>query len=88
MDGLSLSGNILYVSGSRDTPVISDTYQYCSTCGKDHGYFTIDLAASYKINRYVTVFARADNLLNRQYESPIGYLQPGRAGYGGFTLNY
>lgn len=88
VDGLSLSGNILYVSGSRDTPVISDTYQYCSTCGKYHGYFTIDLAASYKINRYVTVFARADNLLNRQYESPIGYLQPGRAGYGGFTLNY
>jgi vitamin B12 transporter len=49
---------------------------------------TIDLAATYRINRYVSVFARADNLLNRQYENPVGYLQPGRAGYGGFTLSY
>ena len=83
---LTLSGNILYVSGWRDLPVIGS--EVCSTCGKGHGYFTVDLAASYKINRFVTVFARADNLLNRQYEEPIGYLQPGRAGYGGVTLSY
>lgn len=84
----TLSGNILYVSGWRDTPVIAGADGYCSTCAKGHGYMTIDLAASYRINRYVSVFARADNLLNRQYENPVGYLQPGRAGYGGVTLSY
>ncbi|MGO2957872.1 MAG: TonB-dependent receptor plug domain-containing protein [Acetobacter sp.] len=83
---LTLSGNILYTSSWRDVPVIGTSY--CSTCGKGHGYFTIDLAATYKINRIISIFARADNLLNRQYEEPIGYLQPGRAGYGGVTLSY
>ncbi|MCW4592309.1 TonB-dependent receptor [Gluconacetobacter entanii] len=83
---LTFSGNILYTSSWRDLPVIGS--ESCSTCGRGHGYFTIDVAANYKINRYVSVYARADNLLNRQFEEPIGYLQPGRAGYGGFTLNY
>ncbi|CAP54610.1 TonB-dependent receptor [Gluconacetobacter diazotrophicus PA1 5] len=83
---LTFSGNILYTSAWRDLPVIGS--ESCSVCAKGHGYFTIDIAANYKINRYVSVYARADNLLNRQYEDPIGYLQPGRAGYGGFTLNY
>lgn len=82
----TLSGNILYTSGWRDYPLVGENY--CATCAKGHGYFTIDLTAHYKINRYISVFARADNLLNRQYENPVGYLQPGRAGYGGFTLNY
>ncbi|WP_010509350.1 TonB-dependent receptor plug domain-containing protein [Komagataeibacter europaeus] len=83
---LTFSGNILYTSGWRDLPVIGS--ETCSTCAKGHGYFTIDVTASYRINRYVSVYARADNLLDRQFEEPIGYLQPGRAGYGGFMLNY
>lgn len=86
IDNLTFSGNILYISAWRDLPVIGS--ETCSTCGKGHGYFTIDVAASYKINHYISVYARADNLLNRQFEDPIGYLQPGRAGYGGFTLSY
>ncbi|MBB2203841.1 TonB-dependent receptor [Gluconacetobacter takamatsuzukensis] len=83
---LTFSGNILYTSGWRDLPVIGS--ETCSICAKGHGYVTIDIAANYKINRFVSVYARADNLLNRQYEEPIGYLQPGRGGYGGFTLSY
>lgn len=83
---LTFSGNILYTSGWRDLPVIGSAT--CSICAKGHGYVTIDVAANYKINRFVSVYARADNLLNRQYEEPIGYLQPGRGGYGGFTLSY
>ncbi|WP_408871977.1 TonB-dependent receptor plug domain-containing protein [Gluconacetobacter tumulicola] len=83
---LTFSGNILYTSGWRDLPVIGS--EVCSVCAKGHGYVTIDVAANYKINRFVSVYARADNLLNRQYEEPIGYLQPGRGGYGGFTLSY
>ncbi|GBQ64076.1 TonB-dependent receptor plug domain-containing protein [Komagataeibacter swingsii] len=82
---LTFSGNILYTSGWRDLPVIGS--ETCSTCARGHGYFTIDVAANYRINRYVSVYARADNLLDRQFEEPIGYLQPGRAGYGGFMLN-
>ena len=86
---LTFSGNILYTSGWRDLkPLQAENCVISSICGKGHGYFTIDVAAHYKINAYLTVYARADNLLNRQYEDPIGYLQPGRAGYGGFMLSY
>lgn len=85
---LTLSGNILYVSGWRDYPVYAASGSYCEICAKGHGYFTIDVAANYQINRFLSVFARADNLLNRQFENPVGYLQQGRAGYGGFTLSY
>ncbi|MFT8563415.1 MAG: TonB-dependent receptor [Acetobacter orientalis] len=89
IENLTLSGNILYTSGWRDLkPLNAQNCVVSSICGKGHGYFTIDVAAHYKINRYLSVFARADNLLNRQYENPIGYLQPGRAGYGGFTVSY
>lgn len=83
---LTFTGNILYVSGWRDVQVIgSDT---CGACDTAHSYITIDLTANYKINRYLSLYARADNLLNRQYENPLGYLQPGRAGYGGLRLTY
>ncbi|GCE78702.1 TonB-dependent receptor plug domain-containing protein [Komagataeibacter oboediens] len=86
---LTFSGNILYTSGWRDLSVLgSNNCSDSSICAKGHGYFTIDVAANYKINRYVSVYARADNLLNRQFEEPVGYLQPGRAGYGGFMLTY
>ncbi|AQS87306.1 TonB-dependent ferrichrome siderophore receptor [Neoasaia chiangmaiensis NBRC 101099] len=85
---LTFSSTMLYVSGWRDLDRLGTISDCRSTCVKGHGYFTINLAANYKLNRYLSVYARADNLLNRQYENPVGYLQPGRAGYGGFTLSY
>lgn len=85
---LTFSSTMLYVSGWRDLDRFGMIPDCKSTCVKGHGYFTINIAADYKINRFVTVYARADNLLNRQYENPVGYLQPGRAAYAGFTLGY
>ncbi|MBQ5516719.1 MAG: TonB-dependent receptor, partial [Acetobacter sp.] len=49
---------------------------------------TLDLAVTYRVLRYLKVFARVNNLANDQYENPLGYLQPGRAGYAGFTVSY
>lgn len=79
----TLSATLLYVSGWRDV----DRYGTL-THAKAHGYFTIDLTAQYQINRYVAVYARADNLLNRRFENPMGYLQPGRSAYAGVNLSY
>lgn len=53
------------------------------------GVFIVNLAAEYALAPHVAVFARADNLFNKQYEEPLGWLQPGLSVYGGvrFTSN-
>jgi vitamin B12 transporter len=40
------------------------------------GYTTVNLAASLALSRQWAVFARIDNLLDRHYENPVGFLQP------------
>jgi vitamin B12 transporter len=81
VDGLALSTTILYVSswvdiGREGTPPRLNA----------PGYTTVNIAANYDIDKHVTVFARADNLFNRQYQNPIGFLQPGLGIYGGIRV--
>jgi vitamin B12 transporter len=40
------------------------------------GYTTVNLAVSLAVSRQLAVFARIDNLLDRHYENPVGFLQP------------
>ena len=40
------------------------------------GYTTVNLAASYDINRVFALFGRIDNLFDRHYQNPVGFLQP------------
>lgn len=39
-------------------------------------YTTVNLAAALDVSRTLTVFGRVDNLLDRHYENPVGFLQP------------
>jgi vitamin B12 transporter len=50
------------------------------------GYVLVNVAANYKIDDHVTVFARIDNLLNEHYENPLGFLRPGIGVFGGMKL--
>lgn len=50
-------------------------------------YTTVNIAANYQVDPHVTVFGRIDNLLNRQYEVPIGFDRPGFGIFGGVRLN-
>jgi len=50
------------------------------------GYALINLAANYAVTDRVSVFARINNLLNQQYEDPLGFLRPGFGIYGGLTV--
>jgi vitamin B12 transporter len=36
----------------------------------------VNLAASFAVSRQLAVFGRIDNLLDRHYENPVGFLQP------------
>jgi len=47
------------------------------------GYTTVNVAASYELSQHLALFGRIDNLLDRQYQNPVGFMQPGFGAYGG-----
>jgi vitamin B12 transporter len=49
-------------------------------------YTLVNIAGNYKVDDRVTVFGRIDNFLNRHYESPVGFDQPGFGAYGGIRV--
>jgi vitamin B12 transporter len=46
-------------------------------------YTTVNVAATYDLTRNLAVFGRLDNLLDRRYENPVGFLQPGLGVFAG-----
>jgi vitamin B12 transporter len=50
------------------------------------GYTTVNLATSYDLTPRVALFARVDNLLDRHYENPLGFLQPSIGVYAGLKV--
>jgi len=70
-DALSLNASVLYVGswvdGNRDFSIPRLLAP---------GYATVNLAAQYSLTRHWALFGRIDNLLNRHYQQPVGFLQP------------
>ena len=52
------------------------------------GYVLVNLSGNYELNEHVTLFARLDNLLNKQYQMVWGYGTLGFNGLGGFNLKF
>ena len=50
------------------------------------GYTTVNLAGNYNVTSNLNVFARVDNLFDRHYENPTGYLGPGAGAYAGIKV--
>ncbi|HEY6824955.1 MAG TPA: TonB-dependent receptor, partial [Steroidobacteraceae bacterium] len=50
------------------------------------GYVTVDLATSYELNQHLAVLGRINNVLDRRYENPVGFQQPGIGAYAGLRL--
>jgi vitamin B12 transporter len=51
-------------------------------------YFVVNLVADWKVTDQLTVFARAENLLDESYESVNGYPALGATGYVGARLSF
>jgi vitamin B12 transporter len=49
-------------------------------------FTTVNLAANYDIDTHVSVFGRVDNLFDKKYEVPVGFLQPGLGVFAGIRL--
>ena len=53
-----------------------------------NSYNTINLNASYRLADYATVFGRIDNLLDRHYQNPTGFLGPTLGVFAGVRLTW
>ncbi len=53
-----------------------------------NGYTIVNLAGTYELGRGLTAFARIDNLLDRHYQNPTGFLRPGLGVFGGIKLAF
>lgn len=82
MEKLSLSATLVRVGGWVDFDRIAFTRV------KAPAHMLVNLAAEYEAAEGVTAFARVDNLFNKRYETPIGYLGPGVSGFGGVRLSF
>jgi len=52
------------------------------------GYTTVDLAASYDLTEHLTVYGRLNNLFDRHYENPVGFLQPSLGAFAGIKTRF
>ncbi|WP_430911546.1 TonB-dependent receptor plug domain-containing protein [Methylobacterium sp. sgz302541] len=81
LPGLTFSGTVIvlghFVDGNRDFSVARL---------KNPGFTLVNLAVNYDVTRTVSLFGRVDNLFDRRYENPTGFLGPGLAVYGGVRL--
>lgn len=79
-----LNFNVLgYITGQRTD---SDFLGLGFT--RNPGYSRFDLAASYQIRRRYSLFLRAGNVLNRQYQDALGFPALGREIRGGVRLKF
>ncbi|MEJ0008362.1 MAG: TonB-dependent receptor [Steroidobacteraceae bacterium] len=70
-DAVSLDATVLYVGswidGNRDFSVPRLTAP---------AYTTANVAVNYAVMSHLSVFGRVDNLFDRRYQDPVGFLQP------------
>jgi vitamin B12 transporter len=50
------------------------------------GYTTVNLATTYEFGERWALFARVNNLFDRHYENPVGFLQPSIGAYAGIRV--
>ena len=80
---LSLNAAVLSVSswidGNRDFSIPRLTAP---------GYTIVNLAAGYDLTPHLSLTGRIDNLFNRHYENPVGFLQPSVGAFAGIKAKF
>ncbi|HEV3271085.1 MAG TPA: TonB-dependent receptor [Candidatus Methylacidiphilales bacterium] len=51
-------------------------------------YFVLRASATYRINKYVTLWVRGENLTDDHYQPVLGYPALGLGGYGGIKISF
>jgi vitamin B12 transporter len=79
---LTLSASLLYVSSWVD-----GNRAFSIPRLEASPYFVANLAAGYDLGHGVTIFGRINNVLDRQYQDPVGFLRPGLGAFAGVKVN-
>ena len=80
IEKLQISSTLLFVGNWEDV----DRSTFAAVT--QQGYTIVNIAANYTFHENMTAFARVDNLFNRHYEDPNGFLRPGVGIYGGVRM--
>jgi vitamin B12 transporter len=48
-----------------------------------NGYTVVNLAANFDVNSHLSIFGRIDNLSDRHFQNPVGFLQPTLGAFAG-----
>ena len=78
-----LSGTLLYVG-----PWVDVNHAGTVTGLTGNQYTLVNLAGFYDLGNGVSAYARINNLLDRHYQNPIGFLQPGIGVYAGIRVAF
>ncbi len=81
LDALTLSATVLRVSDWLDV-----SRDGMTTALVAPGYTIVNLRGDYALSDQVKLFGRIDNLFNRHYQNPTGFLAPGLGVYGGIRV--
>ena len=79
-----LAANILYVGDQRDIKTVG--FSTVLTTTRD--YVTLNLTGRFKINEWLTIFGRVDNVWDEDYEDVPGFGTAGVSAYGGIRVEY
>ncbi|MDY0116424.1 MAG: TonB-dependent receptor [Sulfurimonadaceae bacterium] len=83
MDNFDIGANAQYI-GKRH-----DVKGYPPVQGAQTGrYIVAGAVANYKAHEYISIYAKADNLTNKHYQTVDGYATAGRSFYVGMTAKY
>ena len=75
---------VLYI-GKRDD---NDFTNFPATRVELSDHTVVYLAGSYELSESLSLFARIDNLFDKEYEEVLGYGTPGASAFGGIKLSF
>jgi vitamin B12 transporter len=78
-----VSATVLYV-GAR----VDGNRDFSIPRLKASAYTVVNLAGTYDLGNGLTAFARIDNLFDRRYQDPTGFLRPGLSAFGGIKMAF
>lgn len=84
---------IYYVSPTFDLGInaqyVGQRYDKDDNQGAQTGYYTIaNFVSNVKVNKYITVYGKINNLTNKYYQTVDGYATAGRSLYFGLNAKY
>jgi vitamin B12 transporter len=82
-EAANLSATLLYVGARTD-----GNRDFSIPRLKAGAYTVVNLAGTYNLGNGVAAFARIDNLFDRRYQDPTGFLRPGLSAFGGVKLAF